>query len=284
VDDTQAQIQFKAIEQFAPGDLALVAGKDLSWTQSTIEFSEGTGSESMNTPVILIAYELDGVEHTLFATNSQPFLIPGLPRKLTAADRLKPGDLLVTPDDKTTTITQLVSGVYGRPVHHIATTLEPATSLEGHLLNVNGVVAGDFALQMSGISGEQLPEFKHNDELPSLGTPEYQQANKALMRSSTHATLATHADRVITHKYFRAFSFEANPVRENSQLFVTAEQSWELQKSPEKLPPSSTVGRDPALYLVKFYGAIPMRALQWHYKMTGDEASLEMAKSRPAIC
>ena len=29
---------------------------------------------------------------------------------------------------------------------------------------------------------------------------------------------------------------------------------------------------------VKFYGAIPMRALQWCYKLTGDEASLKMAK------
>ena len=254
VDDKGAQIEFKAIEQFVRGDLVLAAGEDLSWKQAVVEFSDGTGSESMGTPVVLITYDLGGEEHTLFATNSQPFLIPG--SNLIGADKLKPGDLLVTADNQTTTVTQVVLGTFTRPVHHISTSLEPATSLKGHLLNVNGVVAGDFSLQMSGIAGVQLAEFANNDELPSLGSREYMDANKALMRSSTHAALASHATREIEIKHFRALDFDSSRVPENAAMFVTADQSWELQQSPEKQPASSTIGRDAATYLIKLYGAI----------------------------
>ena len=68
---------------------------------------------------------------------------------MTRALKLMPGDQLMSADGSPDTVTSVAVGSYAKSIHHISTSSGPATGVDGHLIIVNGIVAGDFALQVS---------------------------------------------------------------------------------------------------------------------------------------
>ena len=76
------------------------------------------------------------------------FLMPD--GKLKRAERLVPGrDQFVLAKGGTTPIVSLAIGAYQGGVHNIAATDTSVDGrLEGHLLDANGIVSGDYALQL----------------------------------------------------------------------------------------------------------------------------------------
>ena len=66
------------------------------------------------------------------------------------APRLVPGqDHLVRPDGSTVPVLDLVSGKFSKGVHMISTSNATTTDMAGHLIIANGVICGDYSLQLT---------------------------------------------------------------------------------------------------------------------------------------
>ena len=160
---------YRPIEEFVVGDNVLACGKDLKWQKQEVMFSNGTTGASRQKYTVLIAYN----DTQLVVTSDHLLLMDD--GNLKAADRLAIGDKLMDPKGNPVNIDSVHIGDYTAGFHHIATTTqEPDADLDGHLLNTNGVVTADYAVQMYYRSGESK-KFMKNDQrdLPVVGSPEY---------------------------------------------------------------------------------------------------------------
>lgn len=144
----------KAIQDFILSDLIWVAETPelTSWVQKPVLFSSGTGpgGKSQFINVGFGAYGTD-LKYILVSL-AQPFLMPD--KSLKQAQKLVPGkDLLVMEDGTTCPILLVEVGVFNKGAHHVATSLQPAGNLNGHLMLANGVVIGDYATMLNMRSG-----------------------------------------------------------------------------------------------------------------------------------
>jgi hypothetical protein len=121
----------------------------------------------------------------LVVTPGQPFLMQD--GTLKQADKIVPGkDVLMCEDGSTTPVISVEAGLFKKGVHHIATSAEKATSLDGHLLLANGVVIGDYATQIGMTTKNNSLEDPYRDQ-PALGTRAYNEANAHLITTSSGA-------------------------------------------------------------------------------------------------
>lgn len=178
---------FKAIGDYNVGDQVLTAfrtSQDWTWQPETVQFSSGSPATTDSGPtagnlMLMIEY---GEGKSLIATPNQLFAVAD--GKLKRADQLAPGDdSLVGEDGSGVSIGRISSGYYKGPVHHIATdmvTYEEFTgSLDGHLINTNGVVAGDYLLQLFQDTPKMAPNL--DTSAPTIGTPAYQELHANLV-------------------------------------------------------------------------------------------------------
>jgi hypothetical protein len=161
---------FKSIEEFAVGDKVMAAGLDLkTWSAETVVFSQGTTGASRQKYTVLITY----ADTWLATTSDHIFLM--FDKSLRTADRLAVGDDLVGPDGKAVPILSVHIGDYTAGFHHIATAKQPPPKdLQGRLLNTNGVVTGDYSLQLYYRTGQLNAKLSAGfSALPIVGSPEY---------------------------------------------------------------------------------------------------------------
>lgn len=265
--DTASGLQNKAIREFVVGDPVYVAdGPDLKqWSTRTVQFSSGTGEGGMNT-LLKIDFQADGGPvGTLYANRGQLFLMSD--GKLKRAARLVPGtDRLTLFDGTPATVLGVTVGRYKKGVHHIATSRDPATSMAGHLIVAEGVVSGDYALQVAHlemIAPELLVEG-HAD-LPEVGTPEYAQAyaHLAVADFSVHADSARAAACAAGSdddqggddwSVFEPFGARGPvSIPDHAQHFVTEQQALDIRKNAPAYPPTSNVGPPTVNYLLKLF-------------------------------
>ena len=174
----------KAIEQFSIGDQVLTAnvtahgdGVNLSWTPATVSFSSGTGPDGYQPTMVFIRH---GGAGSIIVTPDHLFLMPN--GKLKRANRLVPGvDFLVSAEGVPVEINEVSLGEYRGGVHHIATDKEFSGEISGHLLISEGIVSGDFNLQIHAAALKEAFFVDDHDELPTIGQPEYEQANTELL-------------------------------------------------------------------------------------------------------
>jgi len=189
----------------------------------------------------------------LLATGIQPFLMKD--KTLKQAHKLVPGvDVLVRDDGSTTPIISLEVGMFERGVHHIATSNEPAKSMDGHLMLANGIVVGDYSAQLSLASSTGALEDVH-ESAPTFGTKEYNDLH-------THLAVATpfsaHAGAPARHK---VDSFKAhNPdksvfIPKGAFSFITKLQAEELLHHGPIFPASKSVAEPDVRYLFRLFGA-----------------------------
>lgn len=160
---------FEAVEAIKVGDYVLSAGKDLTWQKQKVEFSQGTTGASRQKYTVLVVY----LDKMIAVTSDHVFLMAD--GTLKTADRLSSGDNLTNPSGKPVVITSVLVGEYSAGFHHIATKKAlPDSNLNGHLLNTNGVISGDYIVQISLRSGELRESLSPgHDQLPVVGSPEY---------------------------------------------------------------------------------------------------------------
>ena len=178
--DTPIQVNantFKFIQDFLPGEPVLAAGADLQWKTATVRFSSGSAPDPQGegTFMVTIIYNNPaGERQVLLATEDNLFLTPA--RTLVPAKLLAPGNQLLRPDGSAVSVISAVSGLFKGGVHHIDTGVYNGT-MDGHLLNANGIVSADFALQL-GYMTAQLDRSLLVEDIESrlkVGSPQYQE-------------------------------------------------------------------------------------------------------------
>lgn len=253
---------YKAINQFRVGDMVYVAD-DISlekWSQKVIKFSSGTGEVVSSNVLIMIRFnDKDGQEDYLLASRDQLFLMPD--KKLKRTSRLVPGqDELLRYDGTTAVITSLETGTYKKGVHHIATSQEPAQSVDGHLILAKGIISGDYALQISRLeTTEDHLMVDNHDGLPEFGTPSYIETYKHLEATSFKAQVPGNAVTKADTQTFEPLGVKGPAyIPEHAQYFVSKEQAWDIYKNAPRQSPASDAGRELAKHLFKqFKGFYP---------------------------
>ncbi|ACV63635.1 Hedgehog/intein hint domain protein [Desulfofarcimen acetoxidans DSM 771] len=200
----------KKIEQFAVGDLVLAAslesnagGIKLNWSPLKVSFSSGTGPDSHQPAMIYIRH---GETGSIIVTPDHLFLMPE--GKLKRADRLVPGkDQLVSYEGQAVPVHEVHLGEYEGGVHHIATDNSFTGSLNGHLLLSEGVVSGDFNLQIHASELKENYFIDDHDSYPKIGTNEYKEQNTELLEGRYLSFQASGIN-------------EVNPVPQPSKFYV----------------------------------------------------------------
>jgi hypothetical protein len=135
----------KAIDAFERGDPVLAAslvGGGLSWSTQTVEFSAGTAPGPADNVVYVVCS--GGAE--IIATSDQLFLVAG--NKLERADQLFPGQQLVSQSGAPLEIALVSIGGFDGGLWEISTSRTPTPDPNNHLIAANGLVVGDYALQI----------------------------------------------------------------------------------------------------------------------------------------
>lgn len=182
---------FKVIQNFSVGDKVLTAnvefessGIKLEWLSAKVSFSQGTGPDTHQPAMVYIHH---GNARSIIVTPDHVFLLSS--GKLKRANRLVPGiDQLVSADGEPVPIHEVSIGEHEGGVHHIATNKEFTGDISGHLLLSEGIVSGDFNLQIRADALKERYFVANHDELPKIGTPEYQEVNPGLA-SDYYATV-----------------------------------------------------------------------------------------------
>ncbi len=268
--DEAGQPQTKAIREFIKGDPVYVAdGVDLKhWSTRTVQFSAGTGEGGMNT-LLKIEFAAPGGDDTVYCNREQLFLMPD--GKLKRANRLVPvADSLVLQDGTAARVVSITPGRYKKGVHHIATSMGPATEVAGHLIVADGVVAGDYALQISHLD-EIAPEIlvEGHADLPEVGTRAYAEAYAELLVgdfAAVHAggeqgaaarLLAVEGGEGAAPDDFSVFepfgSRPPVPIPAHAQRFVSEEQARDILRNAPAFPPTSSTGINVVNYLFKVF-------------------------------
>ena len=134
----------KAIQTIALGDPVLAADTNFQWKPMPVEFSDGTGPNSVQPQMVYVTYGQP--EQTIIVTLDHTFLQSG--GKLIRANMLIVGDSLLDSTGNPVQIARIEVKNYVGGVWNIATTHGEPTSLDGHLINTQGVISGDYAVQL----------------------------------------------------------------------------------------------------------------------------------------
>ena len=143
------QGEWRPVAAFVEGDTIYISedGTMKKWSERPVAFR---GSAAAPEGVrVEIRVRRDGEDEWVTVHRDQPFLLDG--GSLRRAGELVPGVDRLVEEDGTPVDVLAVTAAPAGEVHHLATTREPATSVDGHLLLVNGLVAGDFALQLADL-------------------------------------------------------------------------------------------------------------------------------------
>jgi hypothetical protein len=167
---------FKAIETYAVGEQVLASGSSLAWQSAPVVFSSGTSVASQQENTVLVLYE----NNAIAVTSDHLFLVKDENDGMTLmrADRLTTEDNLVSPQGESVSIRSVHIGTYFAGFHNIVATSTdpPGEDLEGHLLNTQDIISGDYLLQLHARQDEAVPSFSPgNLERPPLGSPEYRE-------------------------------------------------------------------------------------------------------------
>jgi hypothetical protein len=258
-----AKDQFKAIMDFqANVDMVYVAD-DVSlksWSQRRVMFSAGAGDAGAANVMIKVTYGEVNDQDFLLVNRTQLFLMAD--RKLKPAAALVPGkDSLVSADGTPRPVLGLETGVFNRGMHHIATTLGPAKSPDGHLILAKNIVCGDWALQVALASpthSAALPTVDNLADHPEFGTPEYAQAHTHLEHAPHRAAVATLAAAAAPSMVPGLQSVHGTQqayIPENAFAFLTRDQSWDIYNNAPIAPPATQAGKQVLQYLFKLFGA-----------------------------
>ena len=174
----------KKIEDFVRDDLVLSAkifldvnGMKLEWQTARVSFSQGTGRDSYQASMVYIQHGDTGL---IIVTPDHLFLLSS--GKLKRADRLVPGkDLLVSAEGTPVVINEVSIGEYKGGVHHIATDKEFSGDLNDHLILSDGVVSGDFNLQIHSAELKDKYFEPEHDLEPKIASAEYEDKHTHLV-------------------------------------------------------------------------------------------------------
>jgi hypothetical protein len=143
VSATQSQV----IESFTLNDPVLAFDPTGSSQQRSVAFSDGTSATSVQPEMAYVTAMIGTAEHTVTVTLNHTFLLAST-RKLIQAQMLMPGMDIVLANGGTAPVAKLEIKSYTGGVWNIATAIGKPANLDGHLIATNGILSGDFAVQL----------------------------------------------------------------------------------------------------------------------------------------
>lgn len=213
----------------------------LVWEDRPVAFSAGVGALSVS-DTFRIAFGDPAAPEVTIASPHQLFLVQG--GVLKRAARLVPGiDALTRPDGSAASILDMIAGKFTGARHQVALKAGVATDPAGHLIVADGVVSGDYALQLADLDRINPAAMApgHADQ-PECGTP----AHDARQRPVTLATFTEPAG-------FTPLTPAPAPLASDATSFVTAAQAADIQDNAPSKPVHSGAGRDIVNYLFRLY-------------------------------
>lgn len=208
---------------------------------------------------IYATLELDA--NYLLVTGIQPFLMKD--GTLKQAEKLVPGrDVLILQDGSTTPIVSLEVGMFEKGVHHIATSTQKATSLDGHLMLANGIVVGDYAAQISLRSKSGVLKDAHIDA-PALGTQAYTDAYSHIVSTpfaayvSADASADANTEVNVNIQAIEAFKQmhvdKSSSIPKHAIAYITKDQATELLYTAPIYPASEGTAEASVRYLFSLF-------------------------------
>lgn len=229
-----AKDKYKAIEDYKVGDVVWAAGPDLKFHEVEVKFSDGTSGGSAQPYSVYIEYD----DSFLIVTADHLFLMPS--GRLKKADKLSVSDSLVAPDGGKVEIKNITMGTFYGGFHHIATsTVDPKGDLKDHLLDANGVVCADYAVQLFHKESDAVKKCMADghDDLPTLGTTAYFQKHGeppdlAIGVRKRGYRFASGATPGKGEKVFVPMKHARIVIPDDAVSFIPEEQARELSKYP----------------------------------------------------
>ncbi len=171
--------EFVLIQNINAGDSILTAGLDLNWEPGIVKDRSGAINISMVPGLYLVKYEMPGEEkpRDILVTPDHLFLMYSS-KTLKKVQHLIPGNKLMTSDGNAASVTFVAHGEYETSIQSINMKEKfNGKNLTGHLLNANGIVSTDYAVQAyyetNNISDEFRFKFSDESEVYEVGSKEY---------------------------------------------------------------------------------------------------------------
>lgn len=257
----------KTIEKFLVGDTVLVATQDpatqvLTWVERTVEFSNGVEPSAENgKTVVTVYYTLEQESRELVVTPDHVFLVYNedlQKRKLTRAEQLDIfKDRLLDREGQPIPITAKETGGWWHGLHHIATTEDAATDPDYHLLISNGVVTGDWALQIA-----KLADTAHIAIEPA---PDWS-AQKSISRHGFHQRAEGFDPAERRPEGFTPYSVDHVQVPTGARLFLRRDQADDIHENASQYPVTVSGSQEVIYYLFRqlhSYYTNVLYYLQW---------------------
>lgn len=203
----------------------------IDWSPTVVGFSQGT-TEGTEPSMVYLVY---GDGQQMIASTDQPLMLSD--GSMTTAGRIVPAkDRLMGIDGTPLDVTLASLGSYTGGVHHIATDKAWTGSIDDHLIQANGVVAGDFVLQMNFPEVPPQQKVTGWSALPEIGTPEYIEFHSHLQTVGDSYAYAAPADAAeVDSTMFVAYGAQPQlPL--GAQSFVTAQQAEDILNKGEQEP------------------------------------------------
>lgn len=139
--------QTKAIQTFKLDDPVLAFDPSGAPQQRSVAFSDGTDATSVQPEMAYVSFKIGADERTVTVTLNHTFLLADT-RKLIQAQMLAAGTGLLLADGTTASVTKLEIKSYTGGVWNISTAIGRPANLDGHLIDTDGILSGDFAVQL----------------------------------------------------------------------------------------------------------------------------------------
>jgi hypothetical protein len=231
----------------------------LIWESSRVCFSQGTGPDGHQSNMISLTYDnpefKDGTYKSIICTPDQLFLLST--GKLKRADQLSPSEhMLVNKNGEKVAIHEVAHGEYIGGVHHIATDRKFTSELNNHLILSEGVVSGDFTLQ---INTDNIHSYLCDDHYtaPKVGSVEYIANNTNLKKVNYAKFQIPDFDNAKVQELKANFFASAEhliSIPFNAAKYISSAQEEDIYDKLDLIHFTELSGRTSILqYLIKLY-------------------------------
>jgi hypothetical protein len=145
------------------GSVKARANSEVHFSSVEVAFSQAV---SVGPPPVMV-YVRYGNNQDLICTRDQPLLL--INNALTTAGKLLPGQQLLGAGNIPVSVKAAYIGNYLGGVHHIAVASPWLRSLDKHLLLVNGLIVGDFTIQVHFNQLRAAQKVARYNALPEIG-------------------------------------------------------------------------------------------------------------------
>lgn len=225
--------EFVLIQNINAGDSIMTTGLDLKWKEGIVKERTGDINTSMVPGLYMVSYDLPGEKEPrqILVTPDHLFLMHTT-KTLKKVQHLIPGNKLMTADGKAAIVHFVAHGEYETSIQSINMKEEfNGKDLTGHLINANGIVSTDYAVQAYYETHhiDDSFRFKFSDEsnVHEVGTKAY------IAKFKNPKLDAFLADPKAWPKGFMPKRKALVNIPAGSKSFVTAAQAKDIQDSSE---------------------------------------------------